>query len=416
MDNRRYYGLDALRGGMMMLGIVLHGVGFYIAAPPATLPVPTDHNTSYAADLIFHFIHSFRMPTFFLLAGFFASLLLEKRGMWGMYKDRVARIVAPMLAAIVVILPPMMLFVLDFMLSVRFGTHDLLPDRAALEQLGKEMRAAGFPVEEPSIGHLWFLYYLCYFYLLVPLCRLLVDWSRPFEARITRWVASPAAFAFFGFYTAATLWPFHGGQVHEGFIFLKPHLPSLVYYGSFFVFGFLFHHHRAVLQALARFTSVSAALAAVLFPASLYLSFLENSTNAPTFGDHLAAVVAHGFCTWAIIYAFVGGALRLFDRESPWVLYASQSAYWVYLVHMPFVCLAAWLLVPYDIHAMVKALAVMAFTTVGCFVSYHYLVQRTWVSRFLNGKRFDLDWPWRYSAPRGSLKLADDETLPRRQP
>ena len=38
-----------------------------------------------------------------------------------------------------------------------------------------------------------------------------------------------------------------------------------------------------------------------------------------------------------------------------------------------------------------------------CFVSYHYGVQRTWVSVFLNGKRFDLDWPWRMQRPQPAL-------------
>jgi len=36
MDNRRYFGLDALRGGMMMLGIVLHAAMYYMASPPPT--------------------------------------------------------------------------------------------------------------------------------------------------------------------------------------------------------------------------------------------------------------------------------------------------------------------------------------------------------------------------------------------
>ena len=31
MDDRRYYGLDALRGATMMLGIVLHGATRYLA-------------------------------------------------------------------------------------------------------------------------------------------------------------------------------------------------------------------------------------------------------------------------------------------------------------------------------------------------------------------------------------------------
>jgi hypothetical protein len=39
MDERRYFGLDALRGGMMMLGIVLHAAWLYLAAPPPTMPI-----------------------------------------------------------------------------------------------------------------------------------------------------------------------------------------------------------------------------------------------------------------------------------------------------------------------------------------------------------------------------------------
>ena len=394
MDNRRYYGLDALRGSMMMLGIVLHGFGFYLASPPMGLP--TDRNTTYVADLVFHFIHSFRMPLFFVLAGFFAALLVEKRGMWGMYRDRGARIVAPMLAAIVVVLPPMMLFTIDFLLSARYGIHELLPERASVERLAAEMKAAGLPVDQVSIGHLWFLYYLCYFYLLVPAARALVEASRAREAAIHRLLATSAAPALVALWTAATLWPFRGGQQHDiRVLFLTPHLAALVYYGSFFIFGYALLHYRAALQAFARLAPAAAAVSAVLFPLSLYASHLEGSAAEAAVGYHAAAVVVHAFCTWALIYAFLGGALRLFDRESPWTLYASQSAYWVYLVHMPFVCFAAWMLAPVDLPGLVKALAVIAFTTIMCFASYHYLVQRTWVSRFLSGKRFDLDWPWR---------------------
>lgn len=394
MDNRRYYGLDALRGGMMLLGIVLHGFGFYLVAPPMGLP--TDHNTSYVADLVFHFIHSFRMPLFFVLAGFFAALLEEKRGIWGMYRDRAARIVAPMLAAIVVILPPTTIFALDFMLSVRFGTRDLLPDPALLRQLAAELEAAGFPVDGISIGHLWFLYFLCYFYLLVPVASALVKASGKREAAVAALLASPAALGVLGLGTALTLWPFKAGQQLDiTALFLKPHPPALVYYGSFFIFGYVLHHYRAALPAFARLAIPAAVMSAVLFPLSLYASELENTASGTATGYHVIAVLLHGICTWSLIYAFLGGALRLFDRESPWTLYASQSAYWVYLVHMPFVCIGAWMLAAHDLPAVLKALATIAFTTVMCFTSYHYWVQRTWVSRFLNGKRFDLDWPWR---------------------
>ena len=395
MDDRRYYGLDALRGGMMMLGIVLHGATFYLVSPPATMPIPTDRNNAYVFDLLFHFIHSFRMPTFFVLAGFFTSLLVEKRGLWGTYKNRAARVLAPFLAGLVTVLPLAGLFMLDFMLSVRFGVHDILPDPLLLRQLGKELREAGVPLGQPALGHLWFLYYLCFFYLLIPFCQFLVKGSLAIQPRLRSLLASRVALVPLAIYTAVTLWPFRGGQVHEGFIFITPHVPSLIYYGSFFVFGYVFHFYSDFLVGLGRYVPWCAALALLLFPLSLYVTHLEHVAVAPAFGNHLLAVLVHGFCTWTLICLFIGSALRYFDYESPWILYISQSSYWVFLAHLPAAAFAGWWLVPYDLPAIVKFLCVTTFTTVVCFVTYHYWVQCTWISAFLNGRRFDLDWPWR---------------------
>jgi glucan biosynthesis protein C len=398
MDDHRYYGLDALRGGMMMLGIVLHSASLYLAEPPAAMPIVTDRNHAYVFDLIFHFIHSFRMPTFFVLAGFFTSLLIEKRGLRGTYKNRFFRVLLPLLAGLVTVLPLAGLFMMDFMVSVRFGVHSFLPDLVLVRKLAKALYDAGIPVDQPALGHLWFLYYLCYFYLLIPVCRFLVRSSLPFEPALGRLLASPLCLILLGLFTAATLWPFRGGQVHEGFLFLKPHLPSLIYYGSFFVLGYIFHVYRDFLRSLMRLVPWSAALATLLFPLSLYLTHLDHSALPTAIGAHLAAVIVHGLCTWTLIYLFIGSALRFFDYESPWILYISQSAYWVFLVHLPVVCLAGWWLAQYDLPAEVKFLCVSVFTIIVCFVTYHYWVQRTWVSVFLNGRRFDLPWPWREAA------------------
>lgn len=394
MDERRYFGLDALRGGMMMLGIVLHAAWLYLASPPPTIPLPTDRNNSVVFDVIFSFIHSFRMPTFFVLAGFFSALLTEKRGLWGTYKDRARRVLAPLAVGIVTILPLTGLIMLDFMLSARFATHDLIPDRGAISALRDEMAAQGVPTGRPALGHLWFLYYLCFFYLLIPLCRFLVQHSLSFEDRLRRWLVSPFMLLPLALYTAATLWPYHGGQVHEGFIYFKPHLPSLVYYGSFFVLGYAFHHYREFLHSLPRKVPSCAMLAAILFPVALYASQLDNGARGARLALHLGAVLANGLCTWALIYLFLGSALRFFDRGSPWILYVSQSSYWVYLVHLPLVFLAGWWLVQFDFPSPLKFLLVCGFTTVVAFATFHYWVQKTWLSDFLHGRRFNLNWPW----------------------
>lgn len=396
-DDRRYYGLDALRGGMMLLGIVLHSATLYLAAPPPHVPLVTDPNKSLLMDAIFDFIHSFRMPTFFVLAGFFTALLVEKRGVAGAYRNRLARIAAPLAAGTLTILPLTLLFMLDFVLGARYGARDLVPDLRLMESLDREMKAQGAPTGLPLL-HLWFLLYLCYFYLLIPFCRMLVRWSLPIEARLGRFLASPWSLPVFALFTAATLWPYPGGQVFGDFIFLGLSPPAVLYYGSFFVIGYVFHHYRDATRDLVRRLPWCAGLAAVLLPLSLYASHLEYTHPADELGFHIFAVMLHALCTWALIWLFVGIALRYFDRPTPWVLYASQSSYWVFLLHLPVVCLAAWLLVPVDVSALLKFLVVSGVTTLVCFTTYHYWVQDTWLGVFLNGKRFQLDWPWRTAA------------------
>ena len=394
MDERRYYGLDALRGSMMMLGIVLHASELYLAAPPPQIPLPSDRNTAFVFDLLFHLIHSFRMPTFFVLAGFFTSLLIEKHGLLGTYKNRAARILAPLLVGMVTILPLTALFMMDFVLSARFGTLNLIPDSGQLQTLRQELSAAGIEVGRPSPMHLWFLLYLLYFYLLIPVCQYLVKRSLPIAQGVAKLLASPFTLVVFGLYSAATLWPYRGGQVLSGFLYFTPHLPSLLYYGSFFVLGYFFHHHLIILETFKRYVPWYAVLSLILFPLSLYLSHVEYSAFAPTQGMHLAAVLAHGLCTWTLVYLAIGCALRFFDYASPWILYTSQSSYWVFLVHLPVVAFSGWWLTQYDVPAVPKFLCVTGFTTLVCFVSYHYWVQNTRISDLLNGRRFKLKWPW----------------------
>lgn len=405
MDKRRYYGLDALRGGMMMLGIVLHACMLYLAEPPARYPFPTDRNTAYVFDLLLGFIHSFRMPTFFVLAGFFTSLLIEKRGVRGTYDNRAKRILAPLTAGAVTILPITFLFMGAFMLSARYGTHDLIPDMDAVEAFAQELVARGFPIDEPSLGHLWFLYYLCFFYLLIPLCDFLVRLSHKLEDTVKQWLVSPLLPVAFAVLTAAGLWPFASGEVFMEYSFLKPHLPSLLYFTPFFVLGYIFHHYPVFLPSLAKNVPLWALLAVILYPLSQVASQYDTDTGGNSFAHHLGAVLAHGLCTWVLIYLFLGCALRFFDHESPWIVYVSQSAYWVFLVHLPLVFLAGWWLLPFDIPAVLKFLLVCGFTSVVAFTTFHYWVQKTWISDFLHGRRFDLDWPWRQSrAFRSPLK------------
>src|SRR5205085_7417442 len=102
-----------------------------------------------------------------------------------------------------------------------------------------------------------------------------------------------------------------------------------------------------------------------------YATLLEYA-HPGSAGHHLLAVVLHGFCSWSLIWLLVGVALRFFDRPTSWALYTSQSSYWVYLLHLPVICMVGWLLAPVDVSALVKFSVVGGVTSVVCFTTYHY--------------------------------------------
>ena len=398
MDGRRYYALDALRGVMMMLGIVLHASMFYLAKPP--LPLPTDAHTSIVFDAIVLFIHSFRMPLFFVLAGFFTSLLVEKYGLGGSLANRGKRILAPFLLGLVTIVPLTVWAAMSFFVSAQTGTHQWVVSMEQIELLDfSALEAAGLR-QEPSAVHLWFLYFLLWFYLLIPL---LIAANRALQgtaldAALGRFFASPMALPVLGLWTAATLTRFPGGLVFQGYVYFVPDPKALLYYGSFFVLGWFFHRWRAVLDVFRQTLTTSGALAALCFPLGAMLgSAVVAGADSPLVV--VTAIVANGLATWALIYWVTGLFLRFLDSPSPWSLYISQSSYWVYLVHMPIVSLCAWIVFPAALPAALKFAFDVTLTTVLCFASYHYLVRRSWVSVLLCGKRFDLDWPWREAAP-----------------
>ena len=91
----RLHGLDALRGGALLLGVVLHAsLSFF----PQQMWIVADDSRSIGAAWLFFAIHLFRMTAFFLIAGLFARMMLGRRGAWGFAKDRASRIVGPLLA------------------------------------------------------------------------------------------------------------------------------------------------------------------------------------------------------------------------------------------------------------------------------------------------------------------------------
>ncbi len=94
-------GLDALRAGAMLLGVVLHSFLAYTGKPWLL----EDPRSSPWTSSLVGLIHGFRMPLFFIVSGYFTQMLVERRGAGGMLRHRARRIGIPLALAMAAIIP-----------------------------------------------------------------------------------------------------------------------------------------------------------------------------------------------------------------------------------------------------------------------------------------------------------------------
>lgn len=100
----RHHDLDALRSFAMLLGIALHGI---MSFNGMNFWPGQDMNQNPKYGVIFEFIHGFRMQLFFLVSGFFTSMMLLKRGSFSVSIQRVKRILVPLILSIIILAPLM---------------------------------------------------------------------------------------------------------------------------------------------------------------------------------------------------------------------------------------------------------------------------------------------------------------------
>lgn len=387
---------DALRAGMMCLGIVVHAAMLYLAEPPPTMHVPTDANRSVVMNWTLDWIHGFRMPLFLVLSGWFSALMLSRIGLRGTLVNRAKRIGLPLLLSMLTVLPVTVSIFLLFWLSAYKGSTILLPSRADIQELLSHLQSKGMPANEMSWMHLWFLWFLCVYYLtLLPLAFKLQKPIADFFGRSGVWHSAWRQALVLTLLVIGPLWWFRGGQVNEGFMYMRPHLPSLAYFGVFFIFGVVAQRQPDAFSALGKNIGVRLALAIALFPVAEYLARSDEAATGTSFGLHAGSILANGFQTALWIGLLLGVALRWIKAPSPWITYLSRASFWVYLVHLPLVGIAGWILLSFDLPALVKFLLVCGFTSATALWVYHYAVQRSYLSILLNGRRFLMAWPGR---------------------
>jgi|GEM_PF-5100557 len=104
----RYLGIDLLRALLILEGVFYHAS--LVVAPTAADALSNPRYNSYSIALFFHFFHLFRMELFFLISGFFSSLIMERKGLEHFIENRRRRVFEPLLWGVILITAPQYLW------------------------------------------------------------------------------------------------------------------------------------------------------------------------------------------------------------------------------------------------------------------------------------------------------------------
>ncbi len=354
MRDGRYHGLDLLRSAALLIGIVFH------AAMPVLVPdyltqsgVPA-HETHSAPTLasLMGWSHAWRMPLFFLLAGFFAQMVLMRKGAGAFLRDRSLRILGVLLV---------------------FG--------------------AGFAAlsgQSPlHLGHLWFLWYL-YLICVATAALWLLPWqglgqigacitaSLPRMALLVLPVAGLHGMASAGL----------GMPAPQSVLDTAP--APLGYFALFFAIGQALWLGRARLVDLAKWPIYVPLVAA----GSLLILAVEKGLISPL-AFHTVAAAA----ILAVVFGLIGLSHALFNRPHRAVQLTARIAYPVYVLHVaPTLALTvAFLNLGFgpNISVMLSALAALAL----CAAVYFLIIRFTPIDWLFSGyAKAWFKWPWRRSA------------------
>jgi glucan biosynthesis protein C len=374
--------LDAARAIMILLGIPFHISEIYRVSGGFFLDSP---DSSYVASLVSGLVHSFRMPAFFLLSGYFAGMLMERQGRGRWLRGRFIRLGIPL------VLTTVSLGVLELVLVNHFGGG--MGWASALD--------AALASPAGWIQHRWFLV------TLLMLCTTLVIIA-PLRADLLRLGArlaeSPRAmrWATAGFWLFLLLMPFGaiavaklaGDWLTQSAV-LKEYALYYARSVTFFLAGYVIF---VLPEGLERFTRVgtrwtACALAALAVYLATYFAFYPRGTELPGF-VHVIGIASEGVTGFLLARLFFSWMRAVMDRESRLVAYLVDGSFCIYLVHGVFFVAFAGPFLRVSFNPIFEMAVLNVLTVAGCLLVYEIARRVPFLAWPLNGGPFKFATGW----------------------
>lgn len=239
-----------------------------------------------------------------------------------------------------------------------------------------------------QLNHLWFLWFLLWLVAGFAVVAFVVERVSGARCRPGRW-SGVLVWVMIPLAVAPQLAMGDGGAIRvfgpDTSTRWVPVWHVLAYYAVFFAFGALVSGRRnrrggPLGQGIGRWWPILLGAAAGAF-------VLARTLTYDVGGSWLGASVAQVTYTWLAIFASTSLFRAALSEERRGVRYLSDSAYFLYLAHLPLIVLAQSWIRNWDLPATAKFAGLTVGITVLLLVVYQWCVRYTPIGTLLNGRR-----------------------------
>ena len=360
---------DTIRAFLMLLGIPYHTALSYRPAGQEWI-VNSGPGGVGAFTYLAEFLHLFRMPAFFVIAGYFAASLLARRPAHEWLRGRWRRIGPPLVFSLVTFVP---------LMNIACELSNLPPLEAFASWVHNSLTSAGYWVR-----HLWFVIVLLYCSTAVAV----LTWCAPrlreasLPPRIDGWIARHfvacliALSAVLGLWEAVSVELFYKAGLATNVPQELLRIDELIIYAPYFAIGCVIARSPKVLERLGAFSPLVTAIAAGF----LCISLAFYDAMPPWLGRFVGT-----FPAVAITQVIIATARRLANGPNLVVQELAAASFVMYLVHMPIIVVLVAMAAGLSLPVAGKALGVMLLAFVLSYGAWCAISRSELLSFAFNG-------------------------------
>ncbi|MGB0723654.1 MAG: acyltransferase family protein [Gammaproteobacteria bacterium] len=337
---------------------------------PGGLPLIQNDRTSAVLNIAVLWLHEFRLPLLFLVAGMGMAFSLRRRSGGGFLAERVRRLLIPLLVGILVVVPPMVYLEYRFTGAIRPGFIDFY---RGLFNTGI------YPRGNLSWHHYWFVAYL---FLFAVAALPVVQFLR--HPRRRRWMTTARVVILWGPMIYAPIVPLAAAEIllrarFPGVPDLLHDWANIVLWFQVMMLGLAFAAWPALFARAERLRLPSLILAIDLSQVLywVYVAPMEHPLRLDSMPawQYLMLCMLRAANIWCWLLAITGYASRHFRRDSALLRYLNRAVFPLFCLHLPVAVAASYWVVGTAWPLWPKYLFVLATSLLIPLAVYHWLLR-----------------------------------------